>query len=75
MVENFVGTGENPGYQYFLLFPQCFQKASVSGCSKSGLYGKPIKAFYRNLSTRRMSSKSEVAATAIQVDTNWLYIT
>ena len=25
-VENIVGTGENAVYQYFLLFPQCFQK-------------------------------------------------
>ena len=29
-VENIVGKGENAGYQYFLLFPQCFQKASSS---------------------------------------------
>ena len=28
MVENIVGKGENAGYQHFLLFPQCFQKAS-----------------------------------------------
>ena len=27
-VENSVGKGENAGYQHFLLFPQCFQKAS-----------------------------------------------
>ena len=26
--ENIVGIGENAGYQHFLLFPQCFQKAS-----------------------------------------------
>ena len=25
--ENIVGKGENAGYQHFLLFPQCFQKA------------------------------------------------
>ena len=30
-VENIVGKGENAGYQHFLLFPQCFQKASLSG--------------------------------------------
>ena len=29
-VENIVGKGENAGYQHFLLFPQCFQKASFS---------------------------------------------
>ena len=28
-VENIVGKGENAGYQHFLLFPQCFEKASV----------------------------------------------
>ena len=26
-VENIVGKGENAGYQHFLIFPQCFQKA------------------------------------------------
>ena len=26
--ENIVGKGENVGYQHFLHFPQCFQKAS-----------------------------------------------
>ena len=31
-VENIVGKGENAGYQHFLLFPQCFQKAS--SCKK-----------------------------------------
>ena len=30
-VENIVGKGENAGYQHFLLFPQCFQKASCTG--------------------------------------------
>ena len=30
-VENIVGKGENAGYKHFLLFPQCFQKASFSG--------------------------------------------
>ena len=27
-VENIMGKGENSGYQHFLLFQQCFQKAS-----------------------------------------------
>ena len=26
--KNIVGKGENAGYQHFLLFPQCYQKAS-----------------------------------------------
>ena len=37
MVENFVGKGENAGYQHFLLFPQCFLKVSFSGASKVGI--------------------------------------
>ena len=34
-VENIVGKGENAGYQHFLLFPQCFQKAFSLGVIKS----------------------------------------
>ena len=30
-VENIVGNGKNAGYQYFLLFSQCVQKASFAG--------------------------------------------
>ena len=33
-VENIVGKGENAGYQHFLLFPQCFQKAYLLGSLK-----------------------------------------
>ena len=33
-VENIVRKGENAGYQHFLLFSQCFQKASFSGSLK-----------------------------------------
>ena len=36
-VENMVGKGENAGYQHFLLFPQCFQKASFQGSLKVGI--------------------------------------
>ena len=34
--ENFygMGKGENVGYQHFLLFPHCFQKASFTGSLK-----------------------------------------
>ena len=35
-VENILGIGENAGYQHFLLFPQCFQKASCFKVVKSG---------------------------------------
>ena len=33
-VENIVEEGEDADYQHFLLFPQCFQKASHTGSLK-----------------------------------------
>ena len=30
-VKNIVGKGKNSGYQHFLLFPQLFQRPSLSG--------------------------------------------
>ena len=36
-VENIAGKGENAGYQHFLLFQQCFQKASFHGSLKVGI--------------------------------------
>ena len=36
-VENIVRKGENAGYQHFLLFPVCFQKACFSGSLKVGI--------------------------------------
>ena len=36
-VENNVGKGENAGFQHFLLFPQCFQKASFLGSLRVGI--------------------------------------
>ena len=33
-IANIVGKEENAGYQHFLLFPQCFQKALSSSASK-----------------------------------------
>ena len=36
-IEKIAGKGENAGYQHFLLFPQCFQKPSVSGSLKVGI--------------------------------------
>ena len=36
-VENIVGKEENAGNQHFLLFPQCFQKFSMSGSLKVGI--------------------------------------
>ena len=36
-VETIVGKGENAGYKHFLLFPQCFQKASSFGSLKVGI--------------------------------------
>ena len=42
-IENIVGKGENAGYRHFLLFPQCFHKASSSGSLKVGIVGERVK--------------------------------
>ena len=36
-VENIARKGDNAGYQHCLLFPQCFQKATLSGSLKVGI--------------------------------------
>ena len=46
-VDNIVGKGENAGYQHFLLFPQCFQKASFQGSFKVGIVWERIKGVAR----------------------------
>ena len=42
-VENIVGKGENAGYQHFLLFPQCFEKASFPDTSKCVIVWEWVK--------------------------------
>ena len=42
-IENIVGKEENAGYQHFLLFPQCFQKAFFPPVrQKSSLCGRGL---------------------------------
>ena len=45
-IENIVGKEENTGYQYFLLFPQCFQKAFSSSASKGAGGGGVFTSSY-----------------------------
>ena len=52
-VENIEGKGENAGYQHFLLFPLCFQKASFLGCLKSVLCGKELNPPINKLSIKQ----------------------
>ena len=42
-VENTVGKGEIAGYEQFLLFPQCFQKACFPEASKDVIVWKWVK--------------------------------
>ena len=42
-VENTVGKGEIARYEQFLLFPQCFQKASFPGTSKGAIVWEWVK--------------------------------
>ena len=44
-VENIVGKGENAGYQHFLLFLQCFQKASFHVSSKPVIVWSKVNTF------------------------------
>ena len=41
-IENIVGNGENVGHRHFLLFPQCFQKASSQGSLKLRIVWKRV---------------------------------
>ena len=42
-IENIAGKEENAGYQHFLLFPQCFQKAFSSSASKVVIVCQRVK--------------------------------
>ena len=42
-VENIAWKGENTGYQHFLPFPQCFQKASSIGSLKARTVWQRVK--------------------------------
>ena len=42
-IENTVGKGEIARYEQFLLFPQCFQKASFPGVSKGVIVWEWVK--------------------------------
>ena len=51
-VENIVVKGENAGYyQHFLLFPQCFQKASFLWSLKVGI------VWYRDLNANSIETR------------------
>ena len=41
--ENTVGKGEIACYEQFLLFPQCFQKACITGASKGVIVWECVK--------------------------------
>ena len=42
-VENTVGKGEIASYKQFLLYPQCFRKASFPGASKGVIVWEWVK--------------------------------
>ena len=52
MVENIMGEGENAGYQRFLLFPQCFQKASYTELLKVGIVWYKINSVSASFLTK-----------------------
>ena len=48
-VENIVRKGENAGYQHFLLFSQCFQKASSTSSLKAGIVWQSVNALAKSI--------------------------
>ena len=46
-VENTAGKGEIARYEQFLLFPQCFQKASLAGASKGVIVWEWVNVFVK----------------------------
>ena len=57
-VENIVGKGENAGYQHFLLFLQCFQKATFSGWLKFRIVWQRVTLFTNRQCFRPVHFKS-----------------
>ena len=51
-VENIMEKGENAGYQHFLLFPQCFEKASLPDMSKGVIVWERVKCCQNYCSIR-----------------------
>ena len=48
-VENIVRKGENAGYQHFLLFSQCFQKAFSTSSLKAGIVWQNVNALAKSI--------------------------
>ena len=49
-VENIVGRGENVKYQHFLLFPECFEKASFPDTLKGVIMWEWVKVLCKTRS-------------------------
>ena len=58
--ENIVGKGENAGYQHFLLFPQCFQKASFPYTSKGVIVLEWVKSKVLSIHRAFARNKSRI---------------
>ena len=59
-IENIVGKGENAGYQHFILFLQCFQKASFPGSLKVGVMWQRVKhGHYNDLPVDDLHNKNQ----------------
>ena len=63
-VKNIMEKGQNVGYQHFLLFPQCFQKASFSRSLKIRMEKDEGRKLYyvTTLTTARYNQKSDIWA-------------
>ena len=62
-----VGKEVNAGNQQFLLFPQCFQKASVQGHRNQLLFGKVLTTYFRLFQTGSISNSMKMAECYLNV--------
>ena len=68
-VKSIMGKGENAGYQHFLLFQQCFQKASYIGSLKVRIEWKRVK-FYTTQSWLLTTLKKEPFESFVRKEEN-----
>ena len=62
MTENIVGKGENAGYQQFLLFPHCFQKASFARSLQLRIVWQRVKLLLIKLRYRGEFDSADLSA-------------
>ena len=73
-IENIVGKEENAGYQHFLLFPHCFQKAISVGSLEVGIVWERVnESILMNILSFYVQNFLHIKATLFLIgSTKWL---